>query len=64
MHKGSFEDLLSVLYGASAESADFTPFLHALGDSLRSHVLAIQTFDAGNGNIRLVMGRHLLRRRQ
>lgn len=51
MHKGSFENLLSVLYGASAESADFTPFLHALGDTLRSHVLAIQTFDARNGNI-------------
>lgn len=51
MARMDLEALLGVLYDADGGSGDFTPFLDVLGRTMRSHVLAIQTFDTGSGAI-------------
>jgi len=51
MQKDSFDHLLSTLYAVDGDPGDFTPFLHALGRTMCSHVLAIQSFDAHTGDI-------------
>lgn len=51
MQQDSFEHLLSILYAVDGDPGDFTPFLHAIGQTMRAHVLGIQSFDTHTGDI-------------